>query len=250
MKLAHLMALLASCTLAIVFYRSMTPSYGPGYDRFLMAYDLVMGSITGAVVTAGLVLLGRWWRREPGALSRPGHWLILLGLSAVAADIAAMLAYYSWVHIHEGLRPGQQPPYLVAFDIAWQPQVPGLYHQAVGWGFAAAAGIALSVSTWSRLGRRWAAFFLAFAAGSAAMSAMSVTTLMDPWSTLGRPKQAALMYADLLAVWSSLLVLGLAIDARDRPRRSPDGLHATGVGSFLGAGLIQVIAYVGYVLIP
>jgi hypothetical protein len=122
-------------------------------------YSLAMGTTFGTILTGCGLMAYRRWRGDHSHPSRAGHWLLLLGLAAAAADIAAVVAYH--------LRAVQDPsypvtPYLAQFNPGGASTWPSMHHHAVGWGVAEMVVLGFVLTIRRRLERRWRVVFLVF----------------------------------------------------------------------------------------
>ena len=59
----------------------------------MTGYSLAMGTAFGTILTGCGLMAYRRWRGDASYPSRAGHWLLLFGLAAAAADVAAVLAF-------------------------------------------------------------------------------------------------------------------------------------------------------------
>ena len=67
--------------------------WGPRGRAFVAGYTPAMGMAFGTILTGCGLLAYRRWQGDTFYPSRAGHWLLLFGLAAAAADVAAVVAY-------------------------------------------------------------------------------------------------------------------------------------------------------------
>jgi hypothetical protein len=92
--------------------------------------------VVGTILTGCGLLAYRWRAGDPRYPSLAGHWLLLFGLAAASADIAAVAAFE-----RSKLKDPAYPltPLLAQFipnDLSYAPLG---FHQAVGWSVGAMA---------------------------------------------------------------------------------------------------------------
>ncbi len=238
------------CALGFGVYQGLTPSLNDGFRLLGWVYDLVMGVVFGTILVGAGALVGRRRRGDQAVPSLAGHWLLLFGLVAVLAAGLAMGVY-------QGMSTPLGNPetaYWVIFDLAFAPNLVGVYHQVTGWGLGALASLAFLVGLRRRLGWHWLSVFLVFFAASALLAgAMSLFlfrfAVKSDWSGLHWwCFWAPHVYAGSVVVGLSAILLGIARDLWIRART--DGLHWTGVGVWLAIALMQIATYVRFLWLP
>jgi hypothetical protein len=244
MRIVHALTVIAGCALGLVAYRALTPRLNARYRPLGHVYALVMGTVAGPLFAGGLVLTRRRLLRDSTAMSQPGHWLLLLGLAAVLANAAAVVAYYGWYLAVLPAEAASRPPHWVPFHVAWAPSMPEMIHQAVGWGLGAIASVALCWATWGRVRWYWWLIFLTIAVGSIILGAGHITASFLLWgrtATITWCRHAAHLYGKMIAVCLALLIIAVACDARQR--RRGDALHWTGIATWLVIAPMQLATY-------
>ena len=151
LRIAHLLGWTVASALGFAAYRGITPRPAPGAPSVIIGvYDSVMGLALGTILTGvGVMAYRRWWGRMSYP-SLPGHWLLILGLAAAAANGAAIAVFKYLTRLY--YPPSKWPPgtvylpkvILVQFLISKHPDLIGVNHQAVGWGLGAVAALAVS----------------------------------------------------------------------------------------------------------
>ena len=149
LRIAHLLGWTVASAVGFAAYHGITPRLGPGASWALLGvYASVMGLALGTILTGVSIMGYRRWRGRMPYPSLPGHWLLLLGLAAAAANGVAIAVFNFLIHLY--YPPSKWPPgtvylpkvFLVQFLISKNPDVIGVYHQAIGWGIGAAAALA------------------------------------------------------------------------------------------------------------
>jgi hypothetical protein len=132
--MGHLLIWIVGCAVGFSAYRSITPSPAdltPSGLVIVTGYNLAMGTAFGTILTGCALLAYRRWRGDRAYPSRAGHWLLIFGLAAAAADIAAVVAFW-YRDPHDRHFPVS--PYMAHFMHGGPSTWPSGYHQAVGWG--------------------------------------------------------------------------------------------------------------------
>ncbi|AGA29961.1 hypothetical protein Sinac_5839 [Singulisphaera acidiphila DSM 18658] len=91
----HLTAWVLGCALGFAAYRGLMPPWPmPVKTRILSgAYNLAMGSAFGTMLTGTGVLISRRLQGDQSYPGLPGHWLLIFGLAAALADVAAVVVF-------------------------------------------------------------------------------------------------------------------------------------------------------------
>ena len=141
LRIAHLLGWTVASAVGFAAYRGITPRLGLGASwAVLGVYDSVMGLALGTILSGVGIMGYRRWRGGMPYPSLPGHWLLLLGLVAAVANGVAIAVFNFLIHLY--YPPSKWPPgtvylpkvFLVQFLISNNPDVIGVYHQAIGWG--------------------------------------------------------------------------------------------------------------------
>jgi hypothetical protein len=246
LRMGHLLVWVVGCAVGFAAYRSITPTRitNPRGLAIVTGYSLAMGTAFGTILTGCGLLAYRRWRGDTSCPSRAGHWLLLLGLAAAPADVAAVVAYH--------LRAVQDPsypvtPYLAQFSPGGASTWPSMHHHAVGWGVGAMVALGFALTIHRRLERRWRAVFLVYLLAGAILAAGYIAALglaLVGVSTRRLNFLLVHVYAGS-AVLSALAILA-AIVGDTRSGAPRDGLHRLGVGAWLAIAAIQLVMYVLY----
>jgi hypothetical protein len=244
MKIVDVLWMVIGSALSLTAYRFLMPSLNDAFRPFGLTYDVVMATSVGLIFTGILALARLRLRRDPMAMSQPGHWLLAYGLAAVIANAGAITAYYGWWLAVWPNRHAQHPPYWVPFNMAWAPEIPQLFHQAVGWGLGAVAALMLYAMTRGRAPWHWRVLFLAMALGAVILTAGHSLAAGFVWGNAGSIRwcwRSAHLYGEMVAGWLALLIIALVRDARQG--RRGDALHWSGVATWLLIGAMQFTTY-------
>jgi hypothetical protein len=243
LKMGHLLIWIVGCAVGFAAYRSITPAgiLTPRALAIVTGYNLVMGTAFGTILTGCGLLAYRRWQGDTSDPSRAGHWLLLFGLAAAAADLAALVAY----HYADPRDPSiPLTPYLAQFQYGGASTWPTGYHQAVGWGAGAMASLGFFLALRCHLPRHWLAVFLTFSLVGAILAVGHIPFLIHPLHTVASVRLNRLL---VHAYAGSVLLGAIAIlSAIERDRRSGapgDGLHRLGVGAWLVIASIQMLIY-------
>jgi hypothetical protein len=243
LRVGHLVTWIVGCAIGLAAYRSIAPSpeiLTPLTMVIAVVYNLAMGMAFGTLLTGCALLARRRWRGDTHYLSRPGHWLLIFGLAAAAADGAAVAAYVHW-EVPDPSYPVY--PYLAHFIVGGASTQPSMYHQAVGWGLGAIIALVAHLALRLRLDRRWRAVFLVFFLAGAILAVGHIIEL-----TAGPRIGPSDLNFLMVHVYAGCVVAGaLAILAAllgDRRSGTPgDGLHRLGVGAWLAIAATQMAMY-------
>jgi hypothetical protein len=254
LRIAHLLGWTVASAVGFAAYHGITPRLGPGASWVLLGvYASVMGLAFGTILTGVSIMGYRRWRGGMPYPFLPGHWLLLLGLAAAAANGVAIAVFNFLIHLY--YPPSKWPPgtvylpkvFLVQFLISKNPDVIGVYHQAIGWGIGAAAALALAWHLRCRLSWPWLAVFVVIGLAAATLSAGHIQSLIRAQSspTL-RPinswcLRSAHVYAKAILLGASVMMAALVWDVRSRARG--DGLHWAGVATWLITAALQYATY-------
>jgi hypothetical protein len=254
LRIGHLLGWTVASALGFAAYRGITPRLGPSSPSvFLGVYDSVMGLALGTILTGVGIMAYRRRRGGNSYPSLPGHWLLILGLAAAVANGAAIASFDFLVRLY--FPPSKWPPgtvnlpkvFLVQFLISRNPDLIGVYHQAIGWGMGAAAALALSWHLRRRVAWPWLAVFLVFGLAAATLSAGHVRSLILVQSSPTLKPisswclRSAHVYARFILLGTFMVLAALAWDVRSRAR--VDGLHWAGVATWLVTAALQYATY-------
>jgi hypothetical protein len=231
------------CAVGFAAYRWITPPHiaTSGGLRIVSGYSLVMGMAFGTILTGCGLLAHRRWQGDTSSPSRAGHWLLLLGLAAVPADIAAIVAYNCRAAHDPSFR---MTAYLAQFEIGGRGTWPAMYHQAVGWTVGAIAVLGFLCALRRRLQRHWLAVFVVSALASATLAVGHVIALSLAFLAVDARSLTRL----LVHVYAGFLILGalaiLSAIAWDWRSGVPgDGVHRLGLETWLAIAAIQLVMY-------
>jgi hypothetical protein len=247
LQMGHLLIWVVGCAVGFAAYRSIAPPrflLGPRGLAFVAGYSLAMGMAFGTILTGCGLLAYRRWRGDTSCPSRAGHWLLLFGLAAAAADVAAVAAFQYQVMQDPDFLTYPNTPYLAQFVSGPPGFSPMLYHHAVGWGVGALAALGFLRALRDRLERHWLAVFLVFFIVSATLAVAHTTSLI----LSHYPVDTRRLNRLLVHPYAGSVVLGalaiLSAVAKDRRSSGPgDGLHRLGVGAWLAIAAIQMVMY-------
>src|SRR5262245_22800443 len=95
LRMGHLMIWVFGCAVGFAAYQSITPRRIPALSSLILVsgYSLAMGTAFGTILTGCAMMAYRRWQGDSSYPSRAGHWLLLFGLAAAVADVAAVEAY-------------------------------------------------------------------------------------------------------------------------------------------------------------
>jgi hypothetical protein len=239
---SHLLAWTAGCALGFAAYRGLTPdNYKPRFRSLALGYNLCMGMVLGTILTGCGLLACRRWRGDAFCPSLPGHWLLLLGLSAALANGAAIVVYEYHARPFDPPFPSAHWAQFREADFA--PTLPGLFHQAVGWGLGAATALAFLWCLRHRLQRPWLLVFLVAFVGCATLSGGRifywVRSLGSPREYLAWGRLSGQLYAGFMFLGAVAILAAIAWDVRRRART--DGLHQLGIAVWLAIAVIQIV---------
>lgn len=246
----HLAAWVFGCALGFAAYRGLMPPWPmPVKTRILSgAYNLAMGSAFGTILTGTGVLISRRLRGDRSYPDLPGHWLLIFGLAAALADIAAVVVFrlllIAWSP-HNTSMWAYWLPYRMAQN---RPDLAGMYSQCVGWGLGTVAALTFCWHLRRRVQWNWYTAFLVFLLTGMVLAAGAICVTVMFYGP-ARWGPALVWYRNSIHLYASFLLLGtlaiLAAIARDYVCRRPaDGLHWAGVAAWLAVGSIQVVTYV------
>jgi hypothetical protein len=242
LQTGHLLLWVVGCAIGFAAYRSIMPTGldSPRALAIVTGYNLAMGTAAGTILTGCGLMAHRRWRGDRSCPSLAGHWLLLFGLAAAAADIAAVLAY----------RYGTVPdpsypvtPYLAQFQPGGASTGPTFYHQTVGWGVGALAALGFLRVVRRRLPRRWVAVFITFALVAAVLGAGHIVVLVFAPRLVGPPLNRFFVHAYAGAVLLGAIAIVSAIDKDRRSGARGDLLHRLGLDAWLAAAAIQLVLY-------
>jgi hypothetical protein len=248
LQMGHWLIWIVGCAVGFTAYRTITPPRIPTPRglAIVMGYNLAMGTAFGTILTGCALLAYRRWRGDTSCPSRAGHWLLLFGLAAAAADVAAVVAY-QYRDVHDPAYP--LTPHLAQYEPGGPSTWPSGYHQAVGWSVGAMAGLAFLLALRRRLPRHWLAVFLTFFIVSVVLAVGHIPFLIRPLHGVAGVDLNRLL---VQAYAGSILVGALAIlwaIVRDRRSGVPtDGLHRLGLGAWLAIAAIQMVMYLLYLV--
>lgn len=240
-RMVHLMIWVVGCAVGFAAYRSITP---PEYLRrpaalaIVTGYNLAMGTAFGTILTGCTLLACRRWGGDRSYPSRAGHWLLIFGLAAAAADVAAVMAFY--------YRDPHDPaysisPYITHWIHGGPWTWPAGYHQAVGWSVGTMAGLGFLLALRRRLPRHWLAVFATFTIVGAVQAVGHIPFLIPALHGLaGFPLNRLMshVYAGSVLLGTFAILWALTRDWRsDAPT---DGLHRLGIGVWLAIGMVQM----------
>ncbi len=252
LRIAHLLWWTAASAMGFAAYDGITPKrFLRDRADFFVVYDSVMGLVLGTILTgAGIMAYRRWCGGMPYPFL-PGQWLLILGLAGDLANGVAIGAFDFLIRLYDPRSkraPDTDYPVLfIQFNISREPYLIGVYHQAIGWGIGAAAALALTWHLRRRLSRPWLSVFLAFGLAVATLSAGHVHSLIRVhYSASLRPidfwcRHSAHIYAMFVLLGTSVMLAAVAWDVRSRAR--VDGLHWTGVATWLVIAALQYATY-------
>ena len=136
LRISHLLVWTLGCAVGFAAYGWLTPPWPmPPKTQFLSgAYNLLMGVALGTLLAGAGVLAYRRGRGDRSYPSLPGHWLLLFGIGAALADGVAVVVFRcliaAWFPPDNHLTV-----YWLAYRLALNgPDLPGMFHQCVGWG--------------------------------------------------------------------------------------------------------------------
>ena len=249
LKMGHLLVWVVGCAVGFAAYRSIMPARISQIRgrAIVTGYSLAMGTAFGTILTGCGLMAYRRWRGDRSDPSRAGHWLLLFGLAAAAADVAAVAAYR-----YRDVQDPSYPitPYLAQFQPGGASTWPSGYHQAVGWSVGAMAGLGFLLALRRRLPPRWHAVFVTFFVVSVILAVGHIPFLIHPLHRVAGPDLNRLL---VHAYAGSVLLGAIAIlSAIDKDRRSGapgDGLHRLGVGAWLAVAAIQMVMYCLYLIL-
>jgi hypothetical protein len=249
LRVSHLLVWTLGCAVGFAAYRWLTPP-GPMPTRTRVlswAYDLLMGVAFGTLLAGVGVLAYRRGRGDRSYPSLPGHWLLLFGIGAALADGVAVVVFRCLI-------AAWFPPdnYLTVYWLAYRlalngPDLPGMFHQCVGWGLGTVIALAFLWRLRRQLNRAWLAVFLAFFLTSGALSVGAIVTTISAYgtSTWSVPlvwyRHAIHLYAGFILLCTVTILLAIARDLF--AGNWADGLHWTGVMAWLTIALIQGTLY-------
>jgi hypothetical protein len=246
--MGHLLIWVVGCAVGFAAYRSITPPrMKPREWAIVTGYSLAMGTALGTILTGCGLLAYRRRRGDTSCPSRAGHWLLLFGLAAAAADVAAVAAYQRWTARDPDWHAHPVTPYLAQFDVGGASAWPSMYHQAVGWGVGAIVALGFLRALRHRLERRWLAVFLAFSLASATLAVAYVTVLVLSHYPVDTRRLLSLLvhlYAGSVLVGALAVWWASALDRRSGV--AGDGLHRLGIGTWLAIAAIQMVMYFLY----
>ena len=178
LRMGHLLIWVVGCALGFAAYRSITPARiaRPRDLAIVTGYSLAMGAALGAILTGCGLMAYRRWRGDSSYPSRAGHWLLLFGLAAAAADVAAVLAFEYRIMQDPDYPAHPITPYLAQFMAGPPGFTPVTDHHAVGWSVGAMAALGFLGALRHRLERRWLAVFVVFAVVGAILAVAHVTS--------------------------------------------------------------------------
>jgi hypothetical protein len=212
------------------------------------AYNLAMGSAFGTMLAGTGVLAYRRLRGDRSYPGLPGHWLLIFGLTAALADVAAVVVFRlllaAWFPPDSSMW-AYWLPYRMAQN---RPDLAGMYSQCVGWGLGAVAALAFCWHLRRRVRWNWYAAFLAFLLTGVVFAAGAIcVTIMFYGPARWGP--ALVWYRNSIHLYAGLVLLDaltiLAAIACDHGCRRPaDGLHWAGVASWLTVASMQVVTYI------
>jgi hypothetical protein len=209
-------------------------------------YNLLMGVAFGTLLAGSGVLAyyrGQGNRSYP---SLPGHWLLLFGMAAALADGVAVVVFRSLAAAW--FSPGDYiTVYWLAYRMARNPNLPGMFHQCVGWGLGSVLALAFFWGLKRRLSWPWRAVFLAFFLTAGVLAAGAIVSTISAYGPSGWSgpllwyRQAIHLYAGFVVLCTALILLAVL---RDRfSGILADGLHWTGVAAWLTIAVAQGTLY-------
>jgi hypothetical protein len=239
----HLLVWVVGCAVGFAAYHSIAPPLAllaPRGRTFVAGYTPAMGMAFGTILTGCGVLVYRRWRGDTSYPSRAGHWLLLFGLAAAAADIAAVVAYN-----HRAVRDPYLSitPFLIQFNGRNAPW-PSMYHQTVGWGLGTMISLGFLLAVRRRLERHWCAVFFVFFLAAAILAAGQINTLVQAHlgiNPLSSIHTLTRVYAGCVLLGGITILRAVAGDRRSGT--IGDGLHRLGVGAWLTITAIQMTMY-------
>lgn len=246
-RIGHLALWVANCAIGMAAYRSLTPNLNDMFHPWGLFYNATMGTAFGTILTGSAVLIAQRRHGDLSIPSEPGHWLLLLGLVAAAANGAA-IAGCLWP-----TRCELDSLYWAQFRIGWTIDYCNLKHQAIGWGLGSVGSSFLLVKAWRWLTTPWRFAWLGMATAALLLATGHLVTL------------ARLLMGDVRAAllwewWCSrvhagcfggcvLLVLGAVGWDMVVGRRS-DAMHWAGIVAWLTSAVMQLVLLVRYVRLP
>jgi hypothetical protein len=247
LQTGHLLVWVVGCAIGFAAYRSIMP------DRLAMSrwlavatgHSLVMGTAAGTILTGCGLMADRQRRGDRSYPSLGGHWLLLFGLTAAAADVAAVVAYRFWT-VQDPSYPVD--PYLAQFQPGGASSGPTFYHQTVGWSAGALAALGFLWAVRRRLPRRWIAVFFTFALVAAILGGGHLIVLVFAPRLVGPPLNRSFVHAYAGAVLLGAVAIVSAVDKDRRSGAPADGPHRLGVGAWLLIAVIQLILYGVYLI--
>jgi hypothetical protein len=251
LQTGHLLAWVVGCAVGFAAYRSIMPDrltmsrWWPRWQAIAAGHSLAMGTAAGTILTGCCLMAYRRRRGDPSYPSLAGHWLLLFGLAAAAADVAAVLAYRFWT-VPDPSYPVS--PYLAQFQPGGASTGPTFYHQTVGWSAGALAALGFLWAVRRRLPRRWIAVFFTFALAAAILGGGHLVVLVFAPRLVGPPLNRFFVHAYAGAVLLGAVAIVSAVDKDRRSGAPTDGPHRLGVGAWLLIAVIQLILYGVYLM--
>jgi hypothetical protein len=246
LRMGHLLIWIVGCAVGFAAYRSISPARLPMLRGRIVvsSYSLAMGTAFGTILAGCGLMAYRRWQGDGSYPSRAGHWLLLFGLAAAAADVAAVVAYQR--------RAAQDPSMAVAPFLAQFTPGPGgfwpvLLHHAVGWTVGALVALGFLLGLRGRLGRHWIAVFVVFSVASALLATAHIISafLLHFWVD-NRRLNSFLVHAYAGAVLAGAVAIFGAVIRDVRSGATADSLHRVGVGTWLAIAAIQMVIYIVY----
>ncbi len=152
-RMGHLLIWVVGCAVGFAAYRSITPPMylgKPAALAIVTGYNLAMGTAFGTILAGCATLAYRRWQGDLAYPSRAGHWLLIFGLAATMADVAAVVAFW-YRDPHDSAYPIS--PYMAHFIHGGPWTWPSGYHQAVGWSAGTIASMGFLLALRRRLPR-------------------------------------------------------------------------------------------------
>jgi hypothetical protein len=252
LRIGHLLVWILGCALGFAAYRELTPRglmppMPPRIRSLSVAYNLVMGVALGTLLTGVGVLAHRRGRGDMSYPLLPGHWLLLFGVAAALADGVAVIVFRALV-----VAWSQDDAFMSAYWLPYRfarngPNLPGMFHQCVGWGLATVAALGFLGYLRRRLSWPWLAVFFTFFLAAGVLAAGAIVSTISAYGPSGWSgpllwyRRAIHLYAGFIFVSASAIVVASACDLRDRT--PTDGLHWTGALVWLMIALVQVTLY-------
>ena len=155
---SHLLVWTLGCAVGFATYRWLTPPWAwpakSGMQILSAAYNLLMGVAFGTLLAGSGVLAYRRGQGNRSYPSLPGHWLLLFGIAAALADGVAVVVFRSLVAAW--FSPGDYiTVYWLAYRMTRNPNLPGMFHQCVGWGLGSVFALAFLWGLKRRLSWPW-----------------------------------------------------------------------------------------------